>query len=152
MQSTILHCVLSWWSPSLQSIISGRNGLIPCVGETIMYICTVASAVHTWEIPSLYIYNSTCPHLSPSWRTCLTVSQFSIAVIADDEFVTTALSTTAVAEFYFTNITCADGTVRPGGEEEVQKIRLKYLVSWLTCARWDAWQGFNTLLDRKMFD
>ena len=105
-------------------IVSGRNGSIPCHGETVTYVCTVRATAHTWKIPSLS-FSETISRLDPIFPSPGgPASQFSINTTADGEFITTALTMVADSSFNGTNITCLDNNARPG-EGEVQQISVE---------------------------
>jgi hypothetical protein len=108
--------------PSLRPVISGRNGSIPCVGEIISYVCTVADHTHVWRIPSLNFVQQ-ISRIFPTFPSSgQSDSLFTIGISADDgEFITTALTLTATVVFNQTNISCSDGRGIPG-EEEKQEI------------------------------
>lgn len=92
--------------------IAGRNGSMPCVGETVTYTCTVAAIAHAWKIPS-FGFSVTISRATPTFSD----GQFSIITTADgggSNPITTALSVTTFAGLDGANITCEDGFASPG--------------------------------------
>lgn len=100
--------------------ISGRNGSISCVGDTITYTCNVTSFAHIWKVTSLdavILYQDIISRGGPN----ISNSQFSIIKVADDgTSITTELIVTSFSGLNGTNVTCTDSTALLG-EGEVQQ-------------------------------
>ena len=90
--------------------------LTSCVGDSIVYTCTVDSLVHTWEVAGAEIEVTTT---TPPF----TVSQYTIRRLTSGaEAITSSASIpAAVAGLNNTVIVCRDGTVPPakGHRQEV---------------------------------
>ena len=101
----------------LQVSVRGRNGSMPCVGETVTYTCSVNAIVHAWKIPSLQLSIS-ITRSTPTFSD----GQFYIEITSDgggNNPITTALTVTAFTALDGANLTCENGLANPG-EGEIQ--------------------------------